>query len=111
MLALVRVVVPAAVAVVVNPSKLAWAAPLVVAPVPPLATGKAVPERPIAIVPELVMGDPLTDRKVGTLTATLVTDPEAPAFDASSLTTPEAFLKYSFSSVVLMASSPAARFA
>jgi hypothetical protein len=51
----------------------------VVAPVPPLATGSAVPEREIASVPELVIGLPVTDRKAGTVAATEVTVPVPPA--------------------------------
>jgi hypothetical protein len=39
---------------------------LVVDPVPPLLTGKAVPEYPIAKVPLLVKGDPVMLRKLGT---------------------------------------------
>jgi hypothetical protein len=49
----------------------------VVAPVPPLATGRAVPDKEIARVPELVIGLPATDRKEGTVAATDVTVPEA----------------------------------
>jgi hypothetical protein len=40
-----------------------------------LATGKAVPERPIARVPELVIGDPEIDRNAGTVADTDVTVP------------------------------------
>lgn len=47
----------------------------VVAPVPPFATGSAVPEYEIAKVPETVMGDPVMDRNAGTEAATLVTVP------------------------------------
>jgi hypothetical protein len=83
----------------------------VVVPVPPLRTGSAVPDKVIARVPEVVIGEPATLRKAGTVAATLVTDPEAPALLASSLTVPALFLKYSFSSRVLMlsASSPATK--
>jgi hypothetical protein len=63
----------------------------------------------MARVPLVVIGDPETDKNAGTVAATLVTVPEAPAFDASSFTVPAAFLKYSFSSVRLMASSPSAK--
>ena len=55
------------------------------------------------------MGDPETERNAGTLTATEETVPAEDEFDASSLTVPAEFLKYSFSSSVLMASSPSAR--
>lgn len=54
----------------------------VVAPVPPLATGKAVPDKLIAKVPELVIGLPATLKNAGTEAATLVTVPvvlEVPA--------------------------------
>jgi hypothetical protein len=47
----------------------------VVAPVPPLATGKAVPDKLIAKVPELVIGLPATLKNAGTEAATLVTEP------------------------------------
>jgi hypothetical protein len=48
---------------------------LVVTPVPPLRTGKAVPDKVIAKVPLVVMGEPATDKKVGTDAATEVTVP------------------------------------
>jgi hypothetical protein len=48
----------------------------VVTPVPPLATGRAVPESVTASVPELVIGVPETDRNAGTVMATEVTVPE-----------------------------------
>jgi len=48
----------------------------VVAPIPPLVTGNAVPERVIAKVPEEVTGLPATLKNVGTVAATLVTVPE-----------------------------------
>ena len=47
----------------------------VVTPVPPLTTGRAVPERVIAKVPVVVIGLPATLKKVGTVAATLVTVP------------------------------------
>lgn len=47
----------------------------VVAPVPPLATGSAVPERVTASVPELVIGEPEIERNAGTDIATEVTVP------------------------------------
>jgi hypothetical protein len=46
-----------------------------VTPVPPFATGRAVPDRLIAKVPDVVIGDPLIDKKLGTLAATEVTVP------------------------------------
>jgi len=46
-----------------------------VSPVPPLATGSAVPDKVTASVPELVIGDPVTVKKVGTDIATEVTLP------------------------------------
>jgi hypothetical protein len=79
-------------------------------PVPPLATGNAVPDNVIAKVPLVVMGEPATDKNAGTLAATLVTDPEAPEFDANNVTTPALFFAYSFMSAVLRANSPFARF-
>ena len=56
-----------------------------VCPVPPLATGSAVPERETASVPDVVMGLPETERKDGTDIATLVTEPEPPRHRASRL--------------------------
>jgi hypothetical protein len=53
-----------------------------VVPVPPLATGKAEPDKLIAKVPELVIGLPATLKNPGTVAATLVTVPvvlEVPA--------------------------------
>ena len=64
--------------VVVMGDKALKAAEAVVCPVPPLATGKAVPDREIARVPELVIGLPATDKKEGTVAATDVTVPEPP---------------------------------
>jgi hypothetical protein len=49
----------------------------VICPVPPFATSKAVPDNPIARVPEVVTGDPVILRKLGTDAATLVTVPDA----------------------------------
>lgn len=46
-----------------------------VTPVPPLAIGRATPERLNARVPEVVIGVPLTDRNAGTVAATDVTVP------------------------------------
>ena len=62
--------------VVVIGLKALKAAEAVVWPVPPLAIGRAVPERVTAKVPEDVMGEPDTDKKAGTLIATEVTVPE-----------------------------------
>ena len=50
----------------------------VVTPVPPLATGNAVPDNVIANVPVVVIGEPETDKNDGTVAATLVTVPEPP---------------------------------
>jgi hypothetical protein len=47
----------------------------VVVPVPPFKTGSAVPEYEIARVPEVVMGEPDTDKKLGAVAATDVTVP------------------------------------
>jgi hypothetical protein len=78
----------------------------VVAPVPPFAMAN-VPAR--VIVPVVVIGPPLVVIPVVPPdNATLDTVPEA--VDAIILTTPEEFLKYIFSSRVLIASSPATRF-
>jgi len=49
--------------------------PTVVIPVPPLAVGRAVPEYVIASVPVEVIGDPVVERKVGTVCDTDVTPP------------------------------------
>ena len=46
-----------------------------VAPEPPLATGRAVPDKVTANVPLVVMGEPDTDKNVGTVMATDVTVP------------------------------------
>jgi hypothetical protein len=48
-------------------------------------------------------------KMLGTVAATLETAPYDAAFDANSLTVPALFLKYSFSSTVLSANSPATR--
>ena len=50
-------------------------------PVPPLATGNAVPEYVIASVPEVVIGEPEMLKILGTVAATLVTVPEPPPVD------------------------------
>jgi hypothetical protein len=50
-----------------------------VEPVPPLATGKAVPDNVIARVPVVVIGEPDTLKNAGTDAATLVTVPAPPA--------------------------------
>jgi hypothetical protein len=47
----------------------------VVLPVPPFKTGKAVPDSVISRVPLLVIGEPLIDKKAGTVAATEVTVP------------------------------------
>jgi hypothetical protein len=56
-----------------------------VSPVPPFVVGSAVPERETARVPLLVIGEPDTDKKEGTLMATEVTVP-------SGLTAQEVFV-------------------
>ena len=61
-------------------------------------------------MPDEVIGLPDMLKTLGTVIATLVTEPDDPAFDASSFTVPVLFLKYSFSSTVLSANSPATRF-
>ena len=48
---------------------------LVVTPVPPLRTGSAVPDKVIAKVPLVVMGEPAIDKNAGTDAATDVTLP------------------------------------
>jgi hypothetical protein len=48
----------------------------VVALVPPFAIGSAVPDRPIASVPVVVIGEPEILKNAGTVAATLVTVPE-----------------------------------
>jgi hypothetical protein len=61
---------------VIGPVRLAFIVAVPVAfPVPPLATGNAVPEYVIANVPEVVIGEPETLKMLGTVAATLVTDP------------------------------------
>ena len=55
----------------------------VVTPVPPLTTGKAVPDKPIASVPLVVIGEPEIDRNDGTVAATEVTVPPAVPLDAA----------------------------
>jgi len=61
---------------VIGPVKLAFMVAVPVAfPVPPLATGNAVPEYVIANVPEVVIGEPEMLKILGTVAATLVTDP------------------------------------
>jgi hypothetical protein len=63
---------------VTAPANVFIAACAVVAPEPPLATGKAVPLRAIASVPEVVIGEPVTDKNEGTVAATEVTVPPPP---------------------------------
>jgi hypothetical protein len=48
----------------------------VVEPVPPLATGRAEPDKLTAKVPLVVIGDPVTDKNAGTVIPTEVTEPE-----------------------------------
>ena len=47
----------------------------VVVPVPPFNTGNAVPDKPTAKVPEVVIGLPVIDRNAGTVIPTDVTVP------------------------------------
>jgi hypothetical protein len=54
---------------------------VVVAPVPPFATGKAVPEYDSASVPDVVTGLPVTDKNAGAEMPTLVTVPEPPPLE------------------------------
>ena len=49
--------------------------PMEVKPVPPLATGSAVPLYEIAKVPEVVIGEPVMLKNAGTLAPTEVTVP------------------------------------
>jgi hypothetical protein len=60
-------------------------------PVPPLVVGNAVPDKLIAKVPLVVMGEPVIDKNEGTVAATLVTDPDAPLEDANKVTVPALF--------------------
>jgi hypothetical protein len=62
----------------------------VVAPEPPLATSKAVPDKVTAKVPLVVIGEPVTVRNVGTVMATLVTVP--PADGVAEIVIPPAVL-------------------
>lgn len=57
------------------PRKVATPLPRLVIPVPPLATGKAVPEYVMASVPAPVIGLPEIENTLGTVAATLVTVP------------------------------------
>lgn len=52
------------------------------------------------------MGDPEMDKNEGTVAETDETVPVEEALEANSFTDPDAFLKYNFSSAVLIASSP-----
>lgn len=81
----------------------------VVEPVPPFATGRAVPEYETANVPLDVIGLPVTDKNEGTLIATLETVAPVEALDANSVTVPELFLAYSFMSAMFNPSSPSAK--
>ena len=78
-----------------------------VTPVPPLATGSAVPDQVTANVPRVVRGLPDTDKIVGTVIATDETEPVALVLEANRVTVPALFLAYSFMSAVLSANSPA----
>jgi hypothetical protein len=61
---------------------------LVVTPVPPLATGNAVPESVSARVPFEVIGEPETDKKEGTVSATEVTVPVLGVVQVIAVLTP-----------------------
>jgi hypothetical protein len=61
---------------VVKGDKAAKAEAAEVAPVPPFAIGKAVPDKVTAKVPDVVIGEPETLKKLGTVKATDVTVPE-----------------------------------
>jgi hypothetical protein len=56
---------------------------VVVTPVPPLATGSALPDNDIANVPLVVIGEPEIDKNDGTVAATLVTVPDAAPLEAA----------------------------
>ena len=73
------------------------------APDPPLATGKAVPDKLTASVPLVVIGDPVTDRKDGTVIATDVTVPPA-AGVAEIVMPPAVFEMLTFVPAVKLAS-------
>ena len=49
--------------------------PTAVKPVPPFSVGRAVPDKPIARVPDAVIGEPVMERKDGTVAETDVTVP------------------------------------
>jgi hypothetical protein len=75
--------------------------------VPPLAVA-SVPAK--VIVPDVVIGPPdVVKPVVPPDTATLETVPVEAALDANNLTVPALFLKYSFSSNVFSANSPATK--
>jgi hypothetical protein len=80
-----------------------------VSPVPPLVVGKAEPDKLIAKVPLVVIGEPVIDKNAGTVAATLETVPAAPPEDASKVTVPALFFAYNFMSAVLRANSPATK--
>ena len=60
--------------------------------VPPLVVGNAVPDKLIANVPLVVMGEPAMDKNDGTLAATLVTVPP-PSATHSRAVAPEFSLR------------------
>ena len=69
-----------------------------------------VPATVNAKVPDVVIGEPVTEIKPPVKDcATEDTVPLDAALDASNLTVPALFLKYSFSSRVLSANSPATK--
>jgi hypothetical protein len=61
---------------------------LVVTPVPPFNTGNAVPDNVTARVPLLIIGDPETDKKEGTVSATEVTVPVLNVVQVIALVSP-----------------------
>ena len=68
-------VVPVDTKFVPSDTSTVFAAPAAVRPVPPFRIGSAEPDKPIASVPEVVIGDPEIERNAGTDAATDVTDP------------------------------------
>jgi len=69
---------------------------------------------PLRVRPESFISLPVVPLKKATLLLTAEAGPETPfnatEASASNLTVPAVFLKYSFSSVVLIANSPATKF-
>jgi len=78
--------------VVVVPPAMGAYAVKEVSPVPPLATGSAVPERVTANVPDVVIGEPEMLKKLGTVIATEVTVPDVAPGGAAQV--PSALRKF-----------------